>query len=285
MLSTGVAPGHPPPRSGVFISYGHVDRPAAERLDNLLAQREVPVWYDARIERGADWRDAIVQHLERAQVMVILISAAAMQSKELKKELAVAAQEGVPMLTVRLERVKPKAAFAYELARGNWFDAIDGQESRLQELADLLVELVRHPERIDTTLQVSRLAREERARRDRWGFWAFLRRPEVMVMLVGLMSMFVFVLYDQQTSAIENRVRVDGVSRPLAFLQIGLVATFFTPLLVLQASQRLMHDFSVGTMLLIVAGVVNIGSFWAFALASVREARLILRERELRRDA
>ena len=54
--------------------------------------------------------------------MVILLSSAALESDELKKELAVADQEDVPLLAARLENVKPRAAFAYELARGNWFD-------------------------------------------------------------------------------------------------------------------------------------------------------------------
>ena len=81
----------------VFISYGRVDRDAADFLFRLRRERDVAAWYDALIEPAADWRDAIVEHLGSARIMVVLLSSAALESEVLKKELAVADQEGVPL--------------------------------------------------------------------------------------------------------------------------------------------------------------------------------------------
>ncbi len=109
----------------------------------MLAQRKIDVWYDALLRLDADWRDEVVKHLKESKVMVILLSAAALQSDELKKELAVASQEKVPVLAARLEEIKPTAAFAYELARVTWFDLFDDPDRRLEQLAGLIEGLVR----------------------------------------------------------------------------------------------------------------------------------------------
>jgi hypothetical protein len=132
-------------RVSVFISYRHSDRDIADRLYELLGARGVSAWYDPLIPHSADWREEIVAHLGAARVMVVLLSSAAMNSDELRNELAVAAQEDVPLLPVRLENVKPRGAFAYELARSQWFDLFVDPPARLAALADLLAEIAKTP--------------------------------------------------------------------------------------------------------------------------------------------
>jgi hypothetical protein len=46
----------------------------------LLAAHRGLVWYDALIAPG-NWRDTIVQHLEKAKLMVIVLSSDALGSK------------------------------------------------------------------------------------------------------------------------------------------------------------------------------------------------------------
>jgi hypothetical protein len=50
----------------------------------------------------------------------------------------VAVQAGVPLLAVRLADVKPPGAFAYELARSQWFDLFIDPPERLAALVELL---------------------------------------------------------------------------------------------------------------------------------------------------
>jgi TIR domain len=259
-----------PMATEVFISYRHADRPFAERLYALLQERRVTAWYDALIPAGADWRDTIVAELTQARVMVILLSAAALQSDELKKELAVADQENVPLLAARLENVKPRAAFAYELARGNWFDLFDNPQTRLAELADLLTRLVRDASQIPRTLEASVQARAERRRRDAWGALAFLRRPSVLAGLVAIVSLVALWLYELRAAPIE-RLTAGGLQPLVAYAYVAIAVTVASPLI---AMSLLRGGAQVSELPLLIVAVVNTGLVCSLIYASVREIRL-----------
>src|SRR5262249_16955345 len=63
----------------LFISYSHKDDAMREKLDTHLAvvkrQRVFDVWHDRRITGGREWADAIDEALERADVILLLVSA------------------------------------------------------------------------------------------------------------------------------------------------------------------------------------------------------------------
>jgi hypothetical protein len=63
----------------IFISYSHTDADLASLLDIHLAalRREglVATWIDRQIGPGTQWRDAIDERLNRAAVVLILVSA------------------------------------------------------------------------------------------------------------------------------------------------------------------------------------------------------------------
>jgi hypothetical protein len=269
-LTGGDAPS--PPQ--VFISYRHVDRAAADQLYALLQARGVTAWYDALIPPGADFRDAIVGALGHARVMVILLSAAALESDELKKELAVADQEGVPLLAARLENVKPRAAFAYELARGNWFDVYTDPKTRLPELADVLAGLARDASLIPRTLEASVEARAERKRREAWGRFAFLRRPAVLAALVAVLSLAALWLYELRAAPIEQLVK-GGVSPLVAYAYVTIAVTVASPLLALSLFRG---GIQLADLPLLAVAVVNSGLLCCFVYAIVRDIRLRLRQ-------
>jgi hypothetical protein len=262
----------------VFIAYGHADRAVADRLYELLRTRRVSAWYDAFIPAGNDWRDAIVAHLSQAQVMVILLSAAALQSDELKKELAVADQENVPLLAARLENVKPGGAFAYELARGNWFEVFTDPDARLGELADLLGRLVRDHTQIPRTLEASVRAREERRRRESWGYLAHLRRPSVLAALSGALSLVAFWLYEWRTSPVEQLV-AGGLDPLTAYLYVTVAVTVASPVL---AISLLRGGLQLDDIPLMTVALLNAAAIIGLVYAVVRDLRLHL-HRVLRR--
>lgn len=218
-------------RPTVFISYRRANRDAAVRLNELLEERGVSAWYDALMTPGADWRDAIVEKLSTARVMVILLSSAALDSEELKKELAVAAQERVPFIVARLEEVRPTKAFAYELARVNWIDVFDDPHTRLNELADDLERLVNRPERIPVELGASLKAqrigrRRERLRRD------LLHNHRSQLVALLAISILQFLLYDQLTSAVDRLIE-GGVAPLRAFAYVAIAVSAGSPLILL----------------------------------------------------
>jgi hypothetical protein len=63
----------------VFISYSHKDDPLREKLDTHLSllrrQGVIAAWHDRRIAAGQEWARAIDEHLERAAVILLLVSA------------------------------------------------------------------------------------------------------------------------------------------------------------------------------------------------------------------
>src|SRR5262249_49361528 len=64
----------------VFFSYAHEDEglrdAIAKHLGLLERQRIIAGWYDRRITGGAEWADAIDDHLRTAQIILLLISSA-----------------------------------------------------------------------------------------------------------------------------------------------------------------------------------------------------------------
>jgi hypothetical protein len=70
----------PSPRAvELFFSYAHEDERYRERLERHLSTLRneglVADWYDGRIQPGADWDDEIRAHLDRADIVLFLVSA------------------------------------------------------------------------------------------------------------------------------------------------------------------------------------------------------------------
>jgi tetratricopeptide (TPR) repeat protein len=67
-----------PQSISIFISYSHKDEDLREELDthlaNLKRQGKIRAWHDRAIEAGAEWDAEIKQHLETAQIILLLIS-------------------------------------------------------------------------------------------------------------------------------------------------------------------------------------------------------------------
>jgi TIR domain len=68
----------------VFISYSHKDRPLLEdlaaHLSNLRRQKIINPWFDTNIGPGTEWNADLTDHLEKAQIILLLISASFMAS-------------------------------------------------------------------------------------------------------------------------------------------------------------------------------------------------------------
>ncbi len=93
----------PKQRSGVFVSYSHEDKSWLSPLLLHLApfeQLNRNIWTDQEIKPGAKWQEEIQDHLDTAQVAVLLVSPSYLnspyiKSEELPKMLAAAESEGL----------------------------------------------------------------------------------------------------------------------------------------------------------------------------------------------
>jgi hypothetical protein len=70
--------------------------------------------------------------------MVLVFTANANNSNEIKKELALASQNNLVVIPVRIEDVTPNEAFAYEFATRQWIDLFGDWESSVAHLVELI---------------------------------------------------------------------------------------------------------------------------------------------------
>lgn len=63
----------------IFISYSHRDRKLRDELvthlSTLRRQGLISNWYDGDINAGTEWKEQIMEHLNSAHIIVLLISA------------------------------------------------------------------------------------------------------------------------------------------------------------------------------------------------------------------
>ncbi len=132
----------PVPRHGpdIFLSYRRTDKEFVGKLVPVLESLGPSVWWDAEIEGGEDWRDAIVEHLAASRCLVIVFSEACNTSKQLKKELAVADHLDKDVIPVLIEPTEPRGFFLYELAPLQWICIHPTPMEKLDSVARLLVE-------------------------------------------------------------------------------------------------------------------------------------------------
>ncbi len=126
----------------VFISYATANRAAAHKACAAIEKRGIPCWISTRdVSPGANYQEAIVQALRGARALVLVFSAAANSSDEIKKELSLASRFRLPVIALRIEDVEPSDAFAYELSTRQWIDAFEGWEPAIDAVARRIADL------------------------------------------------------------------------------------------------------------------------------------------------
>jgi hypothetical protein len=127
----------------VFISHSSRDRTVAESLCQSLEQRGISCWISSRdIGPGENFQEAIVRALRTVRVMLLVFTANANQSSEIKKELALASQNKLAVVPVRVEDVAPSDAFAYEFATRQWIDLVGDWQANVGKLVTHIAALV-----------------------------------------------------------------------------------------------------------------------------------------------
>ena len=111
----------------IFISYSSTDQAAAEQICLSLEGAGMGCWMAPRdIVPGADFPAAIVQAIQQAQVVVCVISPAAVKSPHILSELSHAFSKKTPIVPFRLASAELPPDFDYFLALSQWLDARGG---------------------------------------------------------------------------------------------------------------------------------------------------------------
>jgi TPR repeat protein len=125
--------------SHIFISHSSKDQKVARTICTALENRGLTCWvYSRNIQPGQNFQEQIVRAIRAAKIMVLVFTANANSSNEIKKELAIASQNNLVVVPVRIEDVIPNEAFAYEFATRQWIDLFEDWESSITRLTDLI---------------------------------------------------------------------------------------------------------------------------------------------------
>jgi hypothetical protein len=89
---------------------------------------------DRDIGPGENFQVSIVHAIRLAKAMILVFSANAANSDEIKKEVVLAGQSRLVVIPVRVEDVTPDEAFAYEMATRQWIDLFSDWEQSVQRL-------------------------------------------------------------------------------------------------------------------------------------------------------
>jgi hypothetical protein len=127
----------------IFITYSSKDQKVARTICTALENRGLACWISSRnVKPGQNYQEQIVKAIRGARVMVLVFTANANNSNEIKKEFALASQNNLVVIPVRIEDVAPNEAFAYEFATRQWIDLFEDWEKSMAELVELIAAIL-----------------------------------------------------------------------------------------------------------------------------------------------
>lgn len=113
----------------VFISYASKDRPVAQRLATALRQPGFEVFWDRTIYAGAEWNEEIQSALCEARCVIVLWSAASINSFWVRGEAADAFERGT-YFPFQIDETLPPRLFRHVQAKSiaKWVKQEDPEE-------------------------------------------------------------------------------------------------------------------------------------------------------------
>ena len=128
----------------VFISYSSKDKKVGDATCAMLERRGYRCWIAPRdIVPGKEWGEAIVEGIRNARIFVLIFSANANQSPQVRREVERAVHHGLPVIPFRIEDVPPASSLEYFMSAPHWLDALTPPlERHLDHLADAVGRLL-----------------------------------------------------------------------------------------------------------------------------------------------
>lgn len=121
----------------VFISHSVKDKTTADAVCALLESDGIRCWIAPRdVVPGMEWGECIIDAIEQTRIMVLVFSANANASPQIRREVERAVNHDVVILPIRIENVLPGRALEYFIGNVHWLDALTPPlEAHLKSLA------------------------------------------------------------------------------------------------------------------------------------------------------
>jgi Tol biopolymer transport system component len=131
----------------IFISYAASDVETANSACRYLESRGVNCWIAPRnVKPGAQYADAIVRAINEATAVVVVMSASAMASSHVRREVERAAAKHKPIIAFRIDAAALNPALEYFLSESQWIDVpAVGLEPAFEKLASAMGEAASAP--------------------------------------------------------------------------------------------------------------------------------------------
>lgn len=111
-------------RYDIFISYSSHDKESVMGLCNYLEQHNLRCFVAHRdIPRGVVWAKTIVEAIESSRMMIVVFSKSFNESEQVDREIELACEAKMPILSVRLSSDVYTGVKRYYLNNINWIDA------------------------------------------------------------------------------------------------------------------------------------------------------------------
>jgi TolB-like protein/Tfp pilus assembly protein PilF len=107
-----------------FISYASADKATADSIVAALERAGIGCWIAPRdVLPGVFYADAIVQAINAARVLIVLLSADSVSSQHVLREVERASSKKRPLVALRLDRAPLPTGLEYFLSASHWLDA------------------------------------------------------------------------------------------------------------------------------------------------------------------
>lgn len=103
----------------IFISYAHANSEDVLEIIKKLTDAGLTIWYDVFIKPGSDWDESIENAIKNADVVLVFLSKAANDSKNVKQEYSFAIDQQKTIIPIFLESVE--APFRLRLNQSFYF--------------------------------------------------------------------------------------------------------------------------------------------------------------------
>ena len=132
----------------VFISYSSLDKHVATAGCNILEHAGIRCWVAPRdIHPGLDYAEAIVDGIDGARMLLLVLSANSNKSHFVKLEVERAVSKGLMIMPVRIEDVLPSRAIELFVSSRHWLDAMPPPiEEHFTKLAETIRTVLHLPE-------------------------------------------------------------------------------------------------------------------------------------------
>jgi hypothetical protein len=123
----------------IFVSFSKQDQSAALEILGRLEAAGLRCWISCRdVPHGYDYQDSIVEALDRAGAVLLVFSDNANGSAEIKKELAIASENELFVLPVRIEDTQPTKGLRYQIATRQYINLFEDRDKNMTMVVDSL---------------------------------------------------------------------------------------------------------------------------------------------------